>query len=148
MATPDFEWLQMRITEEQERRERENMILERLPLAAAELEQSLAACVASYNAAFGAGAAEMESNPPRIAVVVREQTAGAVGREQTRVEVVTVPAIPGFQIDRAGTTLLIEVGLLAGEKMFYRDREQDQYLGMEDLTRRILDRVLFPKLGE
>jgi hypothetical protein len=32
--------------------------------------------------------------------------------------------------------------------VFFRDRVLDKYLNMEDLTRRILDRALFPKLGE
>jgi hypothetical protein len=41
---------------------------------------------------------------------------------------------------------MIEVGLLPGDKLFYRD--QDQFVTMEELTRRILDRALFPKLGE
>jgi hypothetical protein len=32
------------------------------------------------------------------------------------------------------------------DKLFYRDGEQ--YLTMEELTRRIMDKALFPKLGE
>ncbi|HTX36614.1 MAG TPA: hypothetical protein VME43_16415 [Bryobacteraceae bacterium] len=143
----DFQWLQMRITEEKERRERESMILERLPRASAELQSGLAACVQSYNAAFGAGAIEIESQPQRIRILVRDRHLG-LWRDQSRIEVLSVPAIPGFQIDRAGSPLVIEVGMLPGDKLFYRDREKDQYLTMEELTRRILDRALFPKLGE
>jgi len=40
---------------------------------------------------------------------------------------------------------MIEVGLLPGDKLFYRD--QDEFITGEELTRRILDRALFPKLG-
>ena len=64
------------------------------------------------------------------------------------IKILTDPAIPGFQIDRAGSPLLVEVGILPGEKVIYRDRERDEYLSMEELTRRILDRSLFPKLAE
>ena len=61
-----------------------------------------------------------------------------------------VPTLPGIQIDNGngGDPLLIEIGLLPGDKLFFRDRAQDQYVTMEDLTRRILDREFFPKLGE
>jgi len=34
--------------------------------------------------------------------------------------------------------------VLAGDKLFYRDG--DEYITLEELTRRILDRALFPKL--
>jgi len=72
------------------------------------------------------------------------------GRWQTtsKVEIGMVPAIPGLQIDRGEVSTVIEVGLLPGQKVFYRDREQDKYLTMEELTRRILDRAFFPKLQE
>jgi hypothetical protein len=43
---------------------------------------------------------------------------------------------------------MVEVGLLPDDKVFYRDRDQDKYLTVEELTRRILDRSLFPKLAE
>jgi len=148
MSASDFHWLQMRIAEEKERRDRETMILDRLPQAAAQVEHALATCVANYIAAFGPRAASIESKDSVIHVVVREETAGVVWRERSRIEVVSVPTIPGFQIDRAGSPLLIEVGLLPGEKLYYRDREKDQYLTMEELTRRILDRSMFPKLKE
>jgi hypothetical protein len=42
--------------------------------------------------------------------------------------------------------LEIVVGLLPGDMLFYRDG--DKYLTMEELTRRILDQALFPKLAE
>jgi len=137
----------MRITEEQDRRDREAIILERLPRAAAELHLSLSACVKSYIAAFGAESAAIEWAPPAIRIVVREQQDGR-WREQGKIEILSVPAIPGFQIDRSGASLLVEVGMLDGDRVFFRDRELDQYLSMEELTRRILDRTLFPKLRE
>ena len=55
-------------------------------------------------------------------------------------------SLPGFRIERGGEPLMIEVGLLPGDKLFYRDK--DEFLTMEELTRRILDRAFFPKLGE
>jgi hypothetical protein len=146
MDTPEFHWLELRIAEEKDRRQRESMILDRLPLAVDELHQSLSACIESYNAAFGAGTAELDSQPRRMRILVRDLQSGS--REQSRIEIVSVPTLPGFQIDRGGSPLQIEVGILPGDKLFYRDREKDQYLSMEELTRRILDRTLFPKLGE
>jgi hypothetical protein len=147
MDTPEFQWLRLRITEEQERRDREAMILERLPRAAADLHESLTACIDTYNAAFGPRSVEMEIDPTLTRIVVHDTQDGN-WRVRAKIEILSVPAIPGFQIDRAGSPLLIEVGLLPGERLFYRDREQDQYLTMEELTRRILDRSLFPRLGE
>src|ERR1700682_3962854 len=43
--TMSFQWLQMRIQEEKERRQREANILERLPRALEELHRSLIVCV-------------------------------------------------------------------------------------------------------
>ena len=146
-APLDFQWLKMRITEEQDRRQREAMILDRLPRAAAELHSSLSICVEAYGAAFGAGLTRIEYQYPRILITVRDEKVG-YSRERARIEVMSLPEIPGFQIDRAGIPLLVEVGILPGDKLYYRDREKDQYLTMEELTRRILDRALFPKLGE
>jgi len=145
MDTVEFKWLQMRLAEEKDRREREAMILDRLPLAIDELHTSLESCINSYNAAFGPHAVEMESHPRRIRIQMRDSHGKG---ESSRVEIVASPALPGFQIDRGGSPLTIEVGMLPGDRLFYRDREKDQYLTMEELTRRILDRVLFPKLGE
>ena len=147
MATPDFQWLRLRIAEEKERREREAMVLERLPRAAADLQQSLATCVERFNAAFGHGCVELECHTARMRIIVRD-IPGVLGHELARVEILNVAAIPGFEIDRAGRPLVIEIGMLPGDKLFYRDREADQYLTMEELTRRILDRALFPKLRE
>jgi len=45
-------------------------------------------------------------------------------------------------------SLAVEVGLLSSDKLYYHDCPQDQYLTLEDLTKRVLDRALFPKLRE
>ena len=147
MAAGHFQWLQMRIAEEKDRREREAMILERLPRAADLLADGLAECLAAYNSAFGEQAAEMERKASRMQVILREEAAGG-WRESARIEIVSLPSIPGFQIDRSGAPMVVEVGMLPGDRLFYRDREKDQYLTMDELTRRILDRSMFPKLGE
>ena len=55
-------------------------------------------------------------------------------------------ALPGFRIERGGEPLEIVVGILPDQNLYYRDA--DKYLTMEELTRRILDKALFPKLGE
>jgi len=142
-----FQWLQMRIQEEKDRRQRESEILACLPRTLEDLHRDLAACVGNYTHAFGAEAADIALLPPKIRVIVREQRDGA-WQQSSQVEVTTVPAIPGFQIDRGDVSNVIEVGLLPGNKVFYRDREQDKYLTMEELTRRILDRTFFPKLPD
>ena len=145
-AEPEFKWLRLRIAEEKERQEREARILDRLPLATEELQEGLNACIAAYTDAFSADQIEIQTEPTRIRILVRHRWDGVANRSS--IEILKVPAIPGFQIDRGGSPLVIEVGVLPDNRLFYRDREQDQYLTMEELTRRILDRTLFPKLGE
>jgi len=51
-------------------------------------------------------------------------------------------------VERGEYSLAVEVGLLPSDKLYYRDCQQDQYLTREDLTERVLDRALFPKLRE
>jgi hypothetical protein len=131
-----FEWLQMRIAEEKDRRARENAILSRLPSAFEELRANLAECVEAYNQAFEPGAAKLEMVEGAI-----ELAAG-----DARVEVTIDPKLPGFRVDQRPERLSIEVGLLPGNKLSFRDAEK--YLTVEEMTRRILDRALFPKLGE
>ena len=80
-------------------------------------------------------------------MTAREQVAGA-WKPLAKVEVSAVPELPGFRIERGELAMEIEVGLLPSDKLFYRDREADKYINMEELTRRILDRVLFPALRE
>lgn len=131
-----FQWLQMRITEEKERRDRERMILERLPRALDELRESLSACVDAYNEAFGADSASIASEPGALHIV-----AGG-----GKIEITPDVSLPGFRVERGSDRLLIQVGMLPGNKLFYRDA--DKYLTAEEMTRRILDRALFPKLTE
>ena len=140
-----FQWLQMRVQEEQERREREAQILERLPRALEEVYRHLAGCVETYTGAFGPESADIHLQASKIRITVREEQDGK-WQQHAKVEISIVVSLPGFRIERGGEPLMIEVGLLPGDKLFYRD--QDQFLTMEELTRRILDRVFFPKLGE
>ena len=96
---------------------------------------------------FGDESVDIQLFRGRIKVTVREfeedkwQTTG-------KVEVVQAPDIPGFQIQRGEYSMAVEVGLLPSNKLFYRDCEQDKYLTLDDLTKRVLDRALFPKLRE
>jgi hypothetical protein len=144
-----FQWLQMRITEEKDRRARDAAIRERLPRALDELRECLDTCMESYREAFGAEAGEVSAAPPKIQIVVHEESGGA-WRQFARVEVIADAALPGFRIERSNGAepLLVEVGILPGDKIYYRDRALDKYLTMEELTRRILDRAFFPKLAE
>jgi hypothetical protein len=143
-----FHWLQMRITEEKDRREREAKILDRLPRALEEVQQGLSTCIENYTKAFGPEAADLRQvGSLKLRVVVREAT--ELGwQECARVEVDAVPEMPGFEVRSPGATLAIEVGMLPGDRIFYRDRDVDQYLTMEEVTRRVLDRALFPKLKD
>jgi len=145
--TMAFQWLQMRIQEESERRERQAKNLERLPGAMRELHDHLAECIQGYTASFGASSAEIVLLPDRIKVTVREERDGK-WQPMCKVEVICVPEMPGFRVERGEYSMAVEVGLLPSDKLFYRDREQDKYLTMEDFTRRILDRALFPALKE
>lgn len=142
-----FQWLKMRISEEQDRRLREAQVRERLPRALDELHRALTDCIESYTQAFGAETAELQLEGRRISIVVREQLDGE-WRQQAKVEIAAVDAIPGFQIACGGEPVVIEVGMLPGDKLFYRDRDQDQYVSLDEVTHRALDRALFPKLRE
>ena len=142
-----FHWLQLRIAEEKDRKQREAMIRERLPSAFEELHLCLAACVASYTSEFGPEAAEIERGPSKIRIVVREERNGT-WQQQAQVEITGVETLPGFEIDRAGQPMVVEVGMLPDDKVFYREPEQNTFLTLEELTRRILDSAFFPKLKE
>ena len=139
------EWLQTRIAEELDRRQREARILERLPRAFEEMHASLAACIATYAKAFGPEIAGIRFEESRIVVTVREQRPGS-GEETAKVEVSIAPKLPGFRVEGAGEPFLVEVGMLPGDRLFYKLGEK--YLSLEDVTRRALDRALFPKLVE
>lgn len=140
-----FQWLQMRITEEQDRREREARILSRLPSAMEEVFASLEECVRAYASAFGQDSADARLLAGKIRVTVREQKDGK-WQPAGKVDVVPVPTLPGFQVEHGEERIAVEVGILAGDKIFYK--MQEHYLGIEQVTRLILDRALFPKLGE
>lgn len=139
----NLEWIQMRITEERDRLEREESIRRRLPTALEELHDSLAECLETFTQAFGPRSATMHFISGRMRIEVREEVDG---RWATQSEIIiTIDLkLPGFRIDRAGEPYLVEVGVLAGDKIFYRDG--DDYITIEELTRRILDRALFPRL--
>ena len=140
-----FQWLEMRISEENDRRLREAQILDRLPAVMDEVHRAIADCVESYAAAFGKEAIELSYFLHKIRVTIREQKEGK-WEKIANVEVKSVTKPPSVHIDRNGDVLDIDVGVLDGDKIFYKDG--DKFLGMEELTRRILDRPLFPKLGE
>src|SRR5579862_5450815 len=123
-----FQWLRMRITEEQDRRQRESLIQDRLPRALADVQAAMAACVESYTAAFGTGAAEMQAESEVTRIIVRDEQLGGAWADRAKIEIFVDETIPGFRIERGtGTPLLIEVGLLPGDKLFYRDKAEDQY---------------------
>src|SRR6185369_9351122 len=122
-----FQWLQMRITEEQDRRRRETEVLERLPSALQEVHQNLQVCVEAYQQSFGAHSADLQLMRSKIQIVVREESEGQ-WQQQSAVNVVAVPEVPGFRIERGNDSLVVEIGLLPSDRIFYRDRELDQYL--------------------
>jgi len=103
-----FQWLQMRITEEKERRDRERMILNRLPRALDELRESLAICVDAYNQAFGGDSCSLALEQGALHIV-----AGG-----GKIEITTDASLPGFRVDRGSDPLLIQVGMLPGDKLF------------------------------
>lgn len=142
-----FQWLQMRITEEQERRQSEAVLLARLPGALEELRSQLAECIEAFDAAFGPDqAGEVLCHAGKIKITVRTRQDGR-WEDNGKAEITLLPALPGFKVERPGSELmLVDVGMLPGDKLFYRNA--DKYLTEEELTKRILDRVLFPKLPE
>jgi hypothetical protein len=141
------QWLEMRITEEKDRRAREAQLLERLPSALEELHTALEACVAEFTEAFGRESAEIHLTGGEIHITTSDM-AGGTWRPAAKVDVICDAAIPGFRIDRPSGPLLVGIGPLPGNKVSYREMESDQYLTAEELTRHILDRALFPKLVE
>jgi hypothetical protein len=141
-----FQWLNMRITEEQDRRQQEAVIMARLPKAMDEVCEALTGCLEAYTGAFGPEAAELQVGHSQIHVLAREERDGE-WEELASVDLFMDLSVPGFRIEREGAEpLIIEVGLLPGDKVYYRDRGLDQYVSMDEVTHRALDRVLFPKL--
>ena len=140
------QWLEMRIQEEQERRRKEAKLQELLPQAMEELHQQLSACIARYRETFGQESAEISNLVSKLRVTVREEQGGKwQPRGKVDIGLVSLPA--SFKVDRGeGEPVIIELGLLSGERFSYR--LGDQYLTPEDMSRQILDRLLFPKLGQ
>jgi hypothetical protein len=128
----------MRIGEERDRRAREAQILGMLPGAIDDLQAQLSACVDAFTTEFGGGTARIERTDRGLTVT----------GDGPPVDIVVDPELPGFQVKREASTLSVQVGVLPGDRLFYFDLAADQYLSMEELTRRILDRVLFPKLRD
>jgi len=139
----NLQWLTMRINEEQERRQREDNIRKRLPRALEELHVSLTECLDTYTSAFGPQSASIEFGEGQIRVEIRDELNGR-WTKRAEIGIVNEVALPGFRIERGGEPYSVEVGVLTGDKLFYRDG--DEYITIEELTRRILDRALFPKL--
>jgi hypothetical protein len=146
-APPAFQWLGVRISEERERRRREAEIQERLPDALTDLHDALKLCVDSYCEAFGQGAAQISFPFSKIRVTIGESKQGGPGAPAAQQVEITIDAkLPGFTVRQAGKTMEIHVAILSGGKVSYQDG--DRYLTMEELTRRLLDPVFFPKLPE
>jgi len=142
----NFEWLTMRIQEEKDRRHKVEKTLARLPDALDEVFREIDDCMKLYTGAFGPEAARMELLESKLRISIREQKDGK-WQECGAVDVSAVPALPGLRIERADhEPVEVVIGLLPDDKLFYRD--EDHYITMEDLTRRILDRTLFPKLKD
>jgi hypothetical protein len=135
-----FQWLDMRITEERERRERETEILSRLGPALSDLQRILGDCLKAYTDAFGEDSAALRREIGALTVRVADPPG--------QVRITTDSKLPGFQVERDGATLSIELGLLPDGRLYYRDTGADQFVNMDEVTRRILDRVLFPKLRD
>src|ERR1017187_1644198 len=97
-----FQWLQMRIQEETERRERQAKNQERLPDALRDLHGHLAECIQDYTASFGCNSAEIVLLPDRIKVTVREEREGK-WQALCKAEVISVPDMPGFRVECGGS---------------------------------------------
>ncbi len=140
-----FQWLTMRVQEEKDRRGKEVWIRERLPRTLAELYESLKECVDPYREAFGAQSAEIALEDNRIRATLREER-GPSWQPRAEVLVDAVAGLPGFRIDYGGEATELQIGVLPGDRVFYK--HGDQFLTMEQVTKLILDRALFPKLTE
>src|SRR3954465_13561187 len=96
-----FQWLQLRIQEERDRRQKETITLERLPSALKELHGVLNEGIATYTRAFGAESVNMSLLPSCIRI-----TTPAV-----QAKVAIAPEVPGFRIERGEVSLEVRVGL-------------------------------------
>jgi hypothetical protein len=124
----------MRIQEERERRERQANNLARLPGALQQIHDHLAECTQSYTEKlhrkfrrrFGGHRAAAR---PDLGATVWEERDGN-WQALSQVDVVSVPDMPGFRMERGEYSLAVEAGLLPGDKLSYRDREQDSPTGL------------------
>ena len=105
-----FQWLQMRIQEETERRERQAKNQERLPDALRDLHGHLAECIQDYTASFGCNSAEIVLLPDRIKVTVREEREGK-WQALCKAEVISVPDMPGFRVECGEYSVAVELDL-------------------------------------
>jgi hypothetical protein len=138
-----FPWLEMRINEERDRREREAEIMARLPRAVEEIFAIVEDCVKLYCEHFGEEAARATLQNGTIHVTVRAESAGR-WTERGAIEITMMPELPGIEVNRDGERTQIQIGILPGDRVFYKLGED--YLTIEELTQKILDRTLFPKL--
>lgn len=69
--------------------------------------------------AFEWEAPDIHLQASTIRITVREEQDGK-WEQPAKVEISIVPPLPSLRIERGGGPLLIEVGLLPGEKLFYR----------------------------
>jgi hypothetical protein len=137
------QWLDMRIVEERERREREAATLAMLPTALGELHATVEECVRDFDRTFGPGAAEARLEGGRIHVEVRDQQGGKwVARPPVFISL--IPELPGFLVEAGTETLRVEIGSVPGGHYYYR--VGDDYITLDELTRLMLDKVLFPRL--
>ncbi len=137
-----FQWLQMRIAEENDRREKETLTSG----TPARCYGRSARCDLRLRGRILDGIRQGGRRPELLSAQDSPDGPRAEGREvgeSARVEISTLTKPPGLHIDRNGDVLDIEVGVLPGDKIFYKDG--DDFLTLEELTRRILDRSLFPK---
>ena len=133
-----FQWLEMRIGEERDRRAREKQILDRLPGAMDELEESVKACLDGYTAAFPGDPAAPGRDGLRLGVT------GTGGAWRSRLR----RSFPDSRSRRRARRSRFRSASCRATNCFISTWPEDRYLSMEELTKRILDRVLFPKLKD
>lgn len=139
-----FQWLEMRISEETDRRRKEADTLERLPRVMDEVHRHIADCAQAYADAFGKECIELSYFLRKLRITLRELKEGK-WEKSGKIEVTAVTKPPSLHVDCNGDVLDIEVGILGEDKIYYKVGET--FLTEEELTRRILDRAFFPKLG-
>ena len=134
----------MRIQEEQDRRRKEAKTQALLPQAMDELHQQLSECVAHYKETFGEESADLANLGSKLRVTTREEQGGQ-WQPRGKLDITLISLPPSFKIESAdGEPLIIEIGVLSGDRFSFK--LGDQFLTEDDVSRHILDRLLFPKL--